>query len=379
MDPVNTSNKKSERLLSLDVFRGLSIAGMILVNNQGDWGQVYGALRHASWHGWSGADIVFPFFLFAVGASLFFALTSRLRAGASKFGILHKVVLRSLVLFALGLFLNLFPDFEIAHVRIPGVLQRIALCYLFVSILFLFASNSLRIVLTILLLVSYGALLLLVSPSGAGGAGLDPCCNLPGFLDGFILSGHTYEAALTQGFDPEGLLSTIPALCSTMIGVFAAGLMETGARGFSYPARSIAFGAGLMLAGLVLSLVIPINKNLWTPSYCLFMGGMAGLLFFLLHWLYDARALRFLSVPFEALGRNAIVVYFLSSLAGKAMIWATVGTGGEAISVKGLLVRQLSVSWLDPRAASLAYSIIFLLIWFGIAHLLYRKKIFIAV
>jgi predicted acyltransferase len=374
----NRTHPHDGRLVSLDVFRGLSIGGMILVNNQGNWNHVYEALRHASWHGWSGADIVFPFFLFAMGASLFFAHTSRLRDGISKANIFSTVLLRTFLLFSLGLFLNFFPEFEIRNLRIPGVLQRIAVCYFFSSVLFLFASNRLRIILTVLLLFAYGALLLFVTPIGFGSGSLDPCCNLPGYVDKLLFPGHTYELAPVQGFDPEGLLSTAPALCSAMIGVIAAGLLRTGGNGFPHIARIAAGGAGLMLLGQILGVIIPINKNLWTPSYCLFMGGMAVLLFSFLHWIYDARDFRFMFLPFVVLGRNAIAVYLLSSLAGKALISIPVGSG-SGTTVKALLYRQVSVEWMDPGAASLVYSILFLLTWLGIMYLLYRKRIFISI
>lgn len=373
----NTSDP--DRLLSLDVFRGFSIGGMILVNNQGDWNHVYRVLRHAAWHGWSGADIVFPFFLFAVGASLFFSLTSQLHAGESKKIIFYKVILRTFILIALGLFLNWFSCFTITHMRIPGVLQRIALCYFFSASLYLFTSPRLRIIITAVLFFLYGALLLYVTPDGFGHGSLDPCCNLPGYIDKNLFPGHTYEQAPVQGFDPEGLLSTVPALCSTMIGVFAAGWTRPGPRSVTRAAGLMMIGTGCMALGQLLGGIIPINKNLWTPSYCLFMGGMAMLCFSFLHWIYDIRGFRCLSEPFQVLGRNAIAVYLLSSLAGRAMVSITVGSGDGAVPVKTILYQSVSSAWLDPRASSFIYAAGFLSIWLGILYLLYRRRIFISI
>jgi predicted acyltransferase len=372
---MNTTDSEKNRLISLDIFRGIAIAGMILVNNQGDWSHVYPALRHAAWHGWSGADVVFPFFLFALGASLHFAFTDRLRAGEHRKRMITVVFRRAAILILLGLFLNLFPDFDPGSVRIPGVLQRIGLCYCSAALIFLYAGQRSRIVIASLLLIIYCALITLVTPHGIGHGSLEPCCNLPGYVDSVVFAGHTYEHAQAPGFDPEGLLSTIPSIVSTLIGMFAAGLMG------SAPKKWVAAagGAAMSLSGLALDFVIPINKNLWTPSYTLFMGGLATIVFTLLHYLFDAGKRRRPAMPFIVLGRNAITVYILSSLAGKGMVFFTTGADGGPVPLKTFIHRGLFASWLDPYAASLCYAAAFLLFWTGIMYILYRKKIFISV
>jgi predicted acyltransferase len=371
---INNEN----RLLSLDAFRGIAIAGMIIVNNQGDWGHVYPAFRHAAWHGWYGADIVFPFFLFAVGASLFFSLARIVRAGAPRKEIFLKVVRRTVILVALGLFLNLFPFYDFVTMRIPGVLQRIGLCYFFSAVFLLFAGPKTRVAVTLFLLVLYGALLMWVTPSGYGRGSFEPCCNLPGFIDSIVFSGHTYDQAPVPGFDPEGLLSTLPSVASAMIGVFAASLMHTAIQGSMKIWLIPAAGTAMAVAGIALNTIIPINKNLWTPSYCLFMGGLAVTVFALCHYLCDVKRFRFACMPFMILGKNAIAAYLLSSIAGKAMISFNIMTGGIAIPLKAIIFQSVFAPWFEPAAASLLYAVTFLLIWLGIMYVLYRNRIFIS-
>jgi predicted acyltransferase len=366
-----------KRLISLDMFRGITMAAMILVNNQGNWSSVYPVFRHAAWNGWLGADLVFPFFLFAVGASIHASFATRLQAGVARSTLMFKVARRSAILIALGLLLNLFPFFDFTTVRIPGVLQRIGLCYCFASIVYNHTGNRMRLGITIALLILYGTIILWISPPGIGHASLDPCCNLPGYIDGIIFHGHTYEHAPAPGFDPEGLLSTIPAVASTMIGVLAAVMLQAAMAGKA--ARwSVPF-AGIILAaaGLALDLIVPINKNLWTPSYVLFMGGLAILLLFLCHYLCDISRCRLPGAPFLVLGRNALAVYILSSLAGKAMVSFHVAGQGTPMTIKNYIFTHALAPWFEPAAASLIYAAAFLLFWWGIMYILYRKQIYI--
>ena len=371
---MDSGSPGTKRLISLDVFRGLTIAGMILVNNQGDWSCVYPALAHASWHGCLGADFVFPFFLFALGASLCFAVTAQVEAGTPRRRILLSVIWRSAVLVLLGLLLNLFPSFDFGSLRIPGVLQRIGLCYCIASLLFLYAGRRAQVIVTVALPLVYGLLLQFVTPDGFGRGSLEPCCNLPGYIDGLLFPGHTYEHAPVPGFDPEGLLSTLPAVASAMIGVLAASWMRYGAR------RALPLAGVIMAAaGLVLSPVMPINKSLWTPTYVLLTGGAAIVLFRACGFLFDRGRFGRAAIPFLVLGRNAITVYLLSSMAGKAMVSIFATSGGERLSVKALLFRTLFEPLAPPCAASFLYAAAFLLVWAGIMYIFYRKRIFISV
>ncbi|MBP7734476.1 MAG: DUF5009 domain-containing protein [Spirochaetes bacterium] len=374
---MNIATGEDKRLPSLDLFRGITIAAMILVNNQGNWNAVYPAFRHAAWHGWLGADFVFPFFLFAVGSSIHVSFSSRLRAGTGRGALFKKAARRTVILIVLGLILNLFPFFNFETLRIPGVLQRIGLCYFFASIIYLYGGKQLLIWITAALLLFYGALILWVTPQGFGHGSLDPCCNLPGFVDGALFPGHTYEHAPVPGFDPEGLLTTIPAIASAMMGIFAAAAAERSMAG-TLRRWIIPCAGGLMVAaGMILDLFIPINKNLWTPSYVLFMGGLALIIFFICHYLCDVRRSRAAAAPFLILGRNALAAYLLSSLAGKAMISFYVKCQEAPITIKSCIFTHVFAPWFEPATASILYAAAYLMLWWGFMYILYRKKIIV--
>ncbi|HOT45602.1 MAG TPA: DUF5009 domain-containing protein [Spirochaetota bacterium] len=375
---MTTISPEDKRLVSLDLFRGLTMALMILVNNQGNWNAVFPVFRHAAWNGWLGADTVFPFFLFAVGASIHVSLSALLAAGTPRRALIVKVARRTAVLIALGLFLNLFPSFDFGTFRIPGVLQRIGLCYCFASITYLYAGERARLFITMAIIAGYGVLLLWVTPEGFGQGSLEPCCNLPGFIDRALFPGHTYEHAPVPGFDPEGLVSTVPAIASTMIGACAAQMLRVSAADTT--GRWFLPGSGLLLAaaGAALGLIIPINKNLWTPSYILFMGGLALTVLSAAHYICDVKGFRLPAVPFLVLGRNALPAYLLSSLAGKAMISFHVPDQGTPVTVKSFIFTHAFAPWFTPSAASLVYAAAFLLFWWVIMYILYRKRIFIS-
>lgn len=373
-DTDNTAN----RVISLDLFRGITIAAMVLVNNQGDWGHVYPTLRHASWHGFSGADFVFPFFLFALGASLCASLGTRGDDLVRTPSILPAALRRTAILICLGLFLNLFPHFNLSTLRLPGVLQRIGLCYFSSLCIVLFLPRRWYAAAAVMILLLYGALLLFVTPEGFGNGSLDPCCSLPGFVDAALFPGHTYEHAPVPGFDPEGLLSTLPAIASTLTGYLA--LRWIRARTTIREAFPLAAaGAALAVSGLLIGRIIPINKQLWTPSYALFMSGAACVVFFILFCLYDIKGYRAARAPLIALGRNAIVLYVFSSLAGKAMATVNIPFMTVPVTVKSAILAALFSSWLDPFTASLFYSLSFLAVWTVLVYLMYRKKIFISI
>jgi predicted acyltransferase len=282
-------NKLSDRLISLDVFRGLTIAGMILVNNPGTWSKVYKPLLHAPWNGWTPTDFVFPFFLFIVGVAMSLSLTKRIERGDSKSQLYAKIVRRTLIIFTIGLFLSLFPEFNFTEVRIPGVLQRIALCYFFASVIMVEANKKWQIGWTISLLAAYWILVKLVPVPGYGAGVLEAKGSLCWYIDSNLLAGHTWKGAPALGFDPEGILSTLPAICIVMFGIFAGDWIRSNRE--QYEKVSGLFVAGII--GLVLAEILkgwlPINKNLWTSTYSIFMAGMALIFLAMCYWLIDIK------------------------------------------------------------------------------------------
>jgi len=367
----------AKRLLSLDVFRGITIALMIIVNNQGDWSSVYPFLKHAAWHGWRGADIVFPFFLFAVGMSIPLAFSSKIEDGTPKKTLSLKILKRTGLLVLLGIILNLFPHFNFPSMRIPGVLQRIGLCYLLAALSFLYMKRSHQWIISLIILAGYGALLLFIPPPGSPAPGFAPAANWCLYLDRLILAGHTYAHAPVPGFDPEGILSTLPAAISAMTGIFTTHLLRSDIPEKMKTIRLVAAAITCTVAGLALDCWIPINKNLWTPSYVLFMTGLALALLSLLRWIIDSKGFSEWAMPFTVLGANALTAYILSSALGKFL--AVTAMPGTAVTMKAMIYRNLYAPWLEPCAASLGYALGFLLLWVLAMAVLYRKKVFIKI
>src|SRR5690606_10623690 len=305
--PGSTHKK---RLLSLDVFRGATVAAMILVNNPGDWGNVYSPLLHAEWHGCTPTDLVFPFFLFIVGVSIAYALSSRKNDPAARGGLVQKILTRTLILFALGLFLNLFPVFDFSTVRIPGVLQRIAIVYMLASFLFLKLSPKGIAWLGAGILAGYYLLMSLVPVPGIGPANLEPETNLAAWVDrGVFTTNHLWSSSKT--WDPEGLLSTIPALATALGGILAGVWLKKKDDAANKIAWMFTFGLTGILAGMLWNLFFPINKALWTSSYVLYTAGWASSVLALLYWLIDVKGYRKFTRPFVVYGINAITVFFV--------------------------------------------------------------------
>ncbi len=358
------------RLDSVDALRGVTIAGMIVVNNPGTWSAVYPPLEHAEWHGWTYTDTVFPFFLFTVGVSIALSLGGRRAAGASAGALRRKTVIRSLVLFALGLLLNLagFLAFHREHFRVPGVLQRIALCVLAAGAVYLGTGAR---------GAAWGAAALLLGYWGLLSSGpLDPEGNLAARLDRALLGPHMYRPA----FDPEGLLSTLPAIATTLLGVLAGERL----RSTSPVARKVAvlLGGGIAAtaAGLAWGLVFPVNKNLWTSSYALLMSGLAAIALAAGVAAVDAAGWRSWAAPFVWLGRNAIAAFLLSSLTAVALIAIKVpGPDGKAHSLWTSAYRALFDGFADPRLGSLLFALAYLAFWIAVFGLLYRKRIFVKI
>lgn len=362
------------RLLSLDVFRGATVAAMVLVNNPGTWAAVYAPLRHAEWHGWTPTDLVFPFFLFIVGVAIPLSLGPRLARGDSRAALLGRIVRRAAVIFALGLFLHAFPGFDLATMRIPGVLQRIAACYLVAAALFV-VTRSWRVQAGVaaVALLGYWAALTLIPVPGFGAGDLGKEGNLAAFVDRAVLGPHIWRAGR---YDPEGLLSTVPAIGTTLGGLLA-GRWLGAAGNHGRAVRGLgAAGALATAAGLIWNAWLPINKPLWTSSYALFSAGLALLALAGCHWLIEVRGRRWWTPPLVAFGVNALALFFLSTLVARILLVVKVPWGdGATVSLHAAIYETVFAPWASPVKASLAFALATVLAWLAVMWVLYRKDI----
>ena len=341
----------SQRLVSLDVFRGITIAAMILVNNPGSWDQIYAPLRHAAWHGWTPTDMVFPFFLWISGVAMTLSFARREEEGADKGELLLHTTRRAALIFAIGLILNLIPSFDFAHVRIPGVLQRIGVCYFFATLIYLYLSRRGQIAAVVGLLGGYAAIMILIPFPGATAERWSMESNAARFFDGIVLEGHMWRQS--KVWDPEGALSTLPAIATVLCGILAT--------------RYLVSGAFLTLAGLTLGLVIPINKSLWTPSFVLLMAGLASLGFGALRWWIDEKGHRTGWKVFEIYGTNSIVSFVLSGAIARIL----------GMSGLGKPLYDWLCNYAAPINASLLYALLNVAACFAVVYQLYRKRILV--
>jgi len=372
-----------ERLLSLDAFRGITIVGMILVNNAGDWSHVFPPLQHAAWNGWTLADLIFPFFLFIVGVAMSFSFAHRVAPGHALKEIYLQVVRRSIILFLLGLFVNalyyLPGGFSLSVLRIPGVLQRIALVYFFASFVILHTTPRGQALAATFLLLFYWAIMELVPVPGYGAGVLTPEGNLISYTDSLLLPHH-----LMEPIDPEGILSTIPAISTTLLGVLTGYWIRS--RRDSYEKASGLFvmgGVGFIVGG-VWGLFFPINKQLWTSSYVIFTAGLALYFLALCYWLIDLKGYRRWAVPFVAFGVNAISIYVLSIVVDRVLGWVNITQAdGSTVDLKTWVYEHahsvLAGDWFGDSSASFCYALMYALIWLGPMWMLYRRKIFISI
>lgn len=373
--------EQSKRLLSLDVFRGITIAGMILVNTPGTWEYVYPPLLHADWHGVTPTDWVFPFFLFIVGVAIPLALGKRLARGDNKQQIMLKILRRTLLIFAIGLFLAGFPKFDLANIRIPGVLQRIALVYFFCSLIFVYIKGwRTQLMISIGLLVLYWVLMTLIPVPGGYPPNLQPETNLGAWLDRTILgSQHLWKQAVT--WDPEGLLSTMPAIVTGMVGVFTGLWIKTERNDYQKLTGMFAIGTILLALSLTWDIFFPINKKIWTSSYVLYTGGVALLFLGVVYWLVDVLQYKTWIKPFVVYGTNALFAYIMSSFIVKLMLIPKFEQpdGGTQNLYGKIYTDIFEPMFASPYNASLAFAITYVLFILGLTWLLYWRKIFIKV
>jgi predicted acyltransferase len=359
------------RLVSVDVLRGLTVAAMVLVNNPGSWSHVYRPLLHAEWHGFTPTDMIFPFFLFIVGVSIPLALGARLER--SRHGLVGRVLWRSLAIFALGLLLQALPFFHLGTLRIPGVLQRIAVCYLLAALLVILTGGvtgwRLQAVVAGGLLVGYWLLMTRVPPPGGVAGDLSPAGSLAGYVDRRVLGPHIWQAA--KVYDPEGVLSTLPAVATTLLGVLAGHWIRTARPGRRVVVGLVVGGLAGTVAGWLWGWSFPINKALWTSSYALFMSGLAALALAACYWSIEVRGRRGWAGPFVVLGVTALPLFFLSSLMARLLFLIRVGREGTRL--QAWLFGHLFAPWLSPVNASLAYAVAYVLLWWGLMWALHRS------
>lgn len=360
-----------DRILSVDIFRGMTIVLMILVNTPGTWSNVFPPLLHAKWHGYTPTDLVFPFFLFIVGTSIVFAYKNKTIGP----GVYKKISIRSLKLIGLGLFLGAFtisfPFFkEFADIRFPGVLQRIGVVFFFAAVLFLNLDWKKLIAVSIVLLVGYWLLMAFVPVAGETSTFDRAPNNLANWLDVQIFGTHNYKA----DYDPEGFLSTIPAIVSSLLGIFTGLILLSKQQ----KKATILFGLGgaLIILGHLWDFAFPINKALWTSSFVLVTAGWANVVLALIYYLTDIKKLQFGSI-FRYAGANAIVVYFLSSFITK--LFYMIKVDGET-SLHGWLFKTIYVQdFLSMELSSMLYGLSVVTFYCLLAYVLYKRKIFIKV
>ncbi len=353
--PLASASPPSGRLTSLDVFRGVTVAGMILANNGS--GKSYAPLEHVKWNGWTPTDLIFPSFLFIVGVSITFALSKRIADAAGMRSLLFKIFRRSLIIFALGILIQAFPNYTDSatwqKIRIPGVLQRIALCYLGASLIFLVTRVWGQVLATIVVLAGYTALMRYVPVPEIGPGHWEQGADLGSYLDRLLLHGHIYM----PDYDPEGLLSTLPSIATTLLGILAGHWLRSDRdRARTCSGLFVAGFVGIM-AGSAWNAWVPINKALWSGSFVLLAAGWSSLGLATCYWLIDVVGYRRWAGPFRVLGVNPITAYTLAAIGARLLNMPYIKQGaGPKISVHRFYFDGYLEPYLWPMNASLAYA-----------------------
>ena len=406
--PARPRSPVRERLLSLDAFRGLTVAGMLLVNDPGSWGSIYPPLEHAAWHGWTPTDLIFPFFLFIAGITTHLSLSSRRARGDDEGAIRAQIIRRGLLIFLFGFLVNGFPYFtwgtvagvadptllqrvgdRLLHWRIMGVLQRIGIAYMLAGLLTQRTTLRQQVVIIASLLLGYWFVMTVLPVPGEGTIGallLDgPQRTMAAWVDRLVLDwsrwglgNHLWVSGVT--WDPEGVLSTVPAICTAMLGNLAGRWIGDRRPLPERLAGLAATGSIAMMIGLMWHWVFPINKSLWTSSYVVFTAGMAALCLATVMWIVDFQKVSGWTRPFVIYGVNPIIAFIGSGVMAR-LIYSIikVSSDGKRIPLQAWLYQTLFASWLTPVNASLAFALAFVFFWYGILDLLYRRNIILKV
>jgi len=366
----------TERVVSLDAFRGATMALMVLVNTPGDYGHVYAPLEHSQWNGWTPTDVVFPSFMWIIGVAMTIALTRRLAAGVSRSRIFSQACRRAATLYVLGLVVYAYPNFDLSTQRLFGVLQRIAICYLIATAIYLTTNIRGQIIWILSLLGGYWLLMTLVPVPGYGAGRLDVEGNFAHYIDRIVLGAHNY--AYTKTWDPEGIVSTLPAIATVLFGVMAGHILRIERTLTQRVAWLFAAGVLLLAVGQVCNIWLPINKKLWTSSFSLFMAGLDFVIFAAMVWLVDVRGYKRFTKPLVIMGMNAITVYMVSELLDQVLNAIHVTSGGQSVTLHAWL-GGLFGAVASPYNASLLFAIAYTLLMYLVAYVMYRRGWFVRV
>lgn len=362
-----------QRLLALDVMRGLTVALMIMVNMPGSWSYIYPPLRHASWHGCTPTDLVFPFFLFIVGSAMAYSF-GKSRENKTKGALVRKVIKRMFLIFLIGLLLHLFPKFHFENMRIMGVLQRIALAYGFAGLIVIYMKSKHIYIISVFILLGYWGLLFL-----GGNPPYEAKTTIVTIVDKAVLGENHLWRGLGFPFDPEGLLSTIPSIVTVLMGYLAGQLIRLTSRVKISVVRLLILGLTAALLGWIWGLYFPINKSLWTSSYVLYTGGLAMLLLALLLWLIDVLGLRKWAAPAIHFGLNPLFIFVFSGIYVRILYMIKIPIDGKIVNGYKYLYEYIFVPLAGNMQGSLLFAISHLFLFWLLVYFLYRKRILIKI
>lgn len=362
-----------QRLLALDVMRGLTVALMIMVNMPGSWSYMYPPLRHASWHGCTPTDLVFPFFLFIVGSAMAYSFGKH-KNSKSKGALAQKVIRRMLLIFIIGLFLHLFPRFNFENMRIMGVLQRIALAYGLAGFIVIYAKPKFIYGLSFIILLGYWGLLYF-----GGNPPYEAETTIVTKVDKMILGENHMWRGLGFSFDPEGLLSTIPAIVTVLLGYFSGQIIRVTLGIKKAVVYLLVLGIVVALLGWIWGLYLPINKSLWTSSYVLYTGGLAMLLLAFLLWIIDVLGYKKWAMPTVHFGMNPLFIFVLSGIYVRILYMIKIPIDGKVINGYKYLYEHIFVPLAGNMQGSLLFAISHLFLFWLLVYFLYKKRIFIKI
>jgi len=355
----------SDRLISLDVFRGITIAAMILVNFPGTWDAMYWPLEHVEWVGTTPTDFIFPFFIFIVGISVTLSFSKQLQKGITRKQLLKKSLWRVVKIFGVGLALRFLPTFDFSRFELPGVLQRIALVFLACALLFLYSGWRTQLFVGVGILFVYWLALMFIPVPGFGPGVLEPGKNLANWLDGVVIPSNLLNK---KGYDSEGILSTFPAIVTGISGLLAGKMLQQKKDKSQIVKHLVVTGILLAVAGYGIGSFFPIIKKIWTSSFMLVTSGWAFLVFALIYWLIEIKGIKAGTKLWIIFGSNAIAIYVLADVFETLFL----KTGIHYLAMSNMLNMNVFIN-----TASLIWAVFSLLVCFGAGYLLHRKSVFI--